>query len=77
MVPAEILQVSFAKTLRHFLSRFYSKISIVSFKKLVFPDIQQEVVLLLCERDKTDSHFIEHIEVKDIEELNGARYFQT
>lgn len=65
VVPAEILQVSFAKTLRQFLAQFYNKINIVSFEKLVFPDIQQEVVLLLCEKDKTDKHYIEHIEVKD------------
>ncbi len=63
VVPAEILQVSFAKTLRQFLAHFYNKISIVSFKKLVFPDIQQEVVLLLCEKNKTNEHFIEHLEV--------------
>ena len=69
VLPAEILQVSFAKTLRQFLARFYNKINIVSFKKLVFPNIQQEVVLLLCERDKSDTHFIEHLEVKDAFEL--------
>lgn len=69
VVPAEILQVSFAKTLRQFLAHFYNKINIVSFEKLVFPDIQQEVVLLLCEKDKTESHFIEHIEVENAEGL--------
>lgn len=69
VVPAEILQVSFAKTLRQYLAHFYNKISIVSFEKLVFPDIQQEVVLLLCEKDNTNKHFIEHVEVKDAEGL--------
>lgn len=71
VVPAEILQVSFAKTLRQFLAHFYNKISIVSFEKLVFPDIQQEVVLLLCEKDKTNEHFIEHIEVPNAEALQS------
>jgi adenine-specific DNA methylase len=65
VVPAEILQVSYAQTLREFLSRFYNKISIISFKKLVFPDIQQEVVLLLCEKNNAQTHFIDHIEVQD------------
>lgn len=69
VVPAEILQVSFAKTLRQFLAQFYNKINIVSFEKLVFPDIQQEVVLLLCEKDKSQEHFIEHIEVPNAEAL--------
>lgn len=69
VVPAEILQVSYAQQLREFLSRFYNKINIVSFKKLVFPDIQQEVVLLLCEKNGSDSHLIEHLELTDTSEL--------
>lgn len=71
VLPAEILQVSFALTLRKYLAQFYNKISIVSFEKLVFPDIQQEVVLLLCEKDKSDTHFIEHIEVRDASDLQN------
>jgi adenine-specific DNA methylase len=51
------------------LARFYNKINIVSFKKLVFPDIQQEVVLLLCEKNASDSHLIEHLELTDASEL--------
>lgn len=70
VLPAEILQVSYAKQLREFLSNFFNKISIVSFKKLVFPEIQQEVVLLLCEKNQSDSHLIEHIELEDIRSLD-------
>jgi len=69
VLPAEILQVSFAKTLRVFLARYYNKINIVSFEKLVFPDIQQEVVLLLCERNNSETHLIEHIELRDADSL--------
>lgn len=65
VLPAEILQVSYAKQLRNFLAHFYNKINIVSFKKLVFPTIQQEVILLLCEKNGTGSHLIEHIELQD------------
>jgi len=71
VLPAEILQVSYAETLRNFLSHYYNKINIVSFKKLVFPDIQQEVVLLLCEKNNTNEHYIEHIEVKDDNDLRA------
>jgi len=35
----------------------------------VFPDIQQEVVLLLCEKNNSKTHLIEHLELKDAEEL--------
>lgn len=69
VLPAEILQVSFAQTLREFLAHFYNKINIVSFEKLVFPDIQQEVVLLLCEKNNSNTHLIEHIELRDAEAL--------
>ena len=70
VLPAEILQVSFAKQLRNFLSVFYNKINIISFQKLVFPNIQQEVVLLLCEKNKSNVHSIEHIEVLDADGLD-------
>jgi len=69
VLPAEILQVSYAQPLREFLVHFYNKINIVSFEKLVFPDIQQEVVLLLCEKNNSKTHLIEHLELKDAEEL--------
>ncbi|WP_417198935.1 Eco57I restriction-modification methylase domain-containing protein [Bizionia sp.] len=69
VLPAEILQVSYAQPLREFLAHFYNKINIVSFEKLVFPDIQQEVVLLLCEKNKSKTHLIEHLELKDANEL--------
>ena len=71
VVPAEILQVSYAQQLREFLAHFFNKINIVSFKKLVFPDIQQEIVLLLCEKNGTDSHYIEHLELTDASELES------
>jgi adenine-specific DNA-methyltransferase len=69
VLPAEILQVSYAQTLREFLAHFYNKINIVSFEKLVFPDIQQEVVLFLCEKNKSQTHLIEHLELRDADEL--------
>lgn len=69
VIPAELLQVSYAQQLREFLAHFYNKINIVSFEKLVFPDIQQEVVLLLCEKNNTNSHLIEHLELRDASDL--------
>jgi len=65
VLPAEILQVSYAQQLRNFLAGFYNKINIISFEKLVFPNIQQEVVLLLCEKNHSKEHNIEHIELHD------------
>jgi len=70
VIPAELLQVSYAQQLREFLAHFYNKINIISFEKLVFPDIQQEVVLLLCERNGNGSHLIEHLELRDASTLS-------
>lgn len=69
VVPAELLQVGYALQLREYLAKYYNKINIISFKKLVFESIQQEVVLLLCEKDGTDEHLIDHLELTDANDL--------
>jgi adenine-specific DNA-methyltransferase len=69
VIPAELLQVSYAKQLRQFISQYFNSIVIVSFEKLVFPDIQQEVVLLLCEKNGSRQHNIDHFELKDADAL--------
>lgn len=71
VVPSELLQVSYASQLRRHLARCFNKINIISFENLVFRDIQQEVVLLLCEKTGTAQHNIEHIEVRDAEALRA------
>ena len=65
VIPSELLQVTYARQLRQFLSHYFNKINIISFENLVFEEIQQEVVLLLCEKTGGDEHLIEHIEVRD------------
>lgn len=76
VLPAEILQVSYAQQLRTYLARFFNKINIISFEKLVFPNIQQEVVILLCEKNNTHDHLIEHIEIKNLECLRDLDMYQ-
>jgi adenine-specific DNA methylase len=48
VLPAELLQVSYAAELRAYLIDSCSDITVVSFSELVFPGILQEVVLLLA-----------------------------
>lgn len=69
VIPSELLQVTYAQQLRYYLAKTFNKINIISFENLVFEEIQQEVVLLLCEKNGTDEHLIEHIEVKDADAL--------
>ncbi len=50
VIPAELFQVNYAAETRQFLSTFFDELTFVTFKQLIFDDIQQEVVLLLGER---------------------------
>lgn len=69
VIPSELLMVKYAKQLRQYLATHFNKINIISFENLVFEEILQEVVLLLCEKNGTSEHLIEHIEVRDAEDL--------
>lgn len=73
VIPAELFQVKYAAETRIFLSNFFSRITIVTFKKLVFDDIQQEVVLMLCEKDVTANKGIRVIELNNLAELNSIK----
>ncbi|GAB2845456.1 DNA methyltransferase family protein [Hymenobacter ruber] len=69
VIPAELFQVKYAADTRVFLSHFFQRITIVSFTKLVFQGIQQEVVLLLCEKEATENQGIRVVELASLEEL--------
>jgi len=71
VIPAELFQVKYAAETRVFLSNFFSRITIVTFKKLVFAGIQQEVVLMLCEKDVTTNAGIRVLELNNLSELNS------
>lgn len=70
VIPAELFQVNYAAETRQFLSDFYDQITIVTFKKLVFADIQQEVVLLLCEKNGQQCRGIRTFELEDADDLS-------
>ncbi|HIE56289.1 MAG TPA: SAM-dependent DNA methyltransferase [Chromatiaceae bacterium] len=57
VLPAELLQVKYAHELREKLANQFAHIFLVGFQRLVFPEIQQEVVLLLAEgKREANSH---------------------
>lgn len=68
VLPAELLQVGYAAQLRAYLVDECSEITLVSFEKLVFPNILQEVVLLLATRGAGPAR-INTFEVPDAEAL--------
>ena len=51
VIPAELLHVTYAKGLRRWLEEKLTKIRILTFEELVFPNVQQEVIVLLAEFD--------------------------
>ena len=54
VIPAEILQVAYAEDLRLYLSNHLAKITLITFEQLVFPGIEQEVVVFIGEKDENE-----------------------
>ena len=72
VIPAEILQVAYAEDLRLYLSNNLAKITLITFEKLVFPDIEQEVVVFIGEKGDVEKgiRIIEMNDLDDFEKLN-------
>lgn len=74
VIPAELFQVKYAAETRVYLSQFFERITILTFKKLVFENIQQEVVLLLCEKSVNHSKGIRVIECENLDDLKSIDF---
>ena len=72
VIPAELFQVNYAAEVRLFLSDYFSRVTLLTFRQLVFDGIQQEVVLLLAERDHAATDGIRTVELDGIEDLESA-----
>ena len=68
VIPAELFQVDYAAEARLFLSTYFTNLTLITFKRLVFDDIQQEVVLLLGERGDAQ-HGIRVVELEGLSDL--------
>lgn len=71
VIPAELFQVDYAAEARNYLSEFFDSLIIITFKELVFDDIQQEVVLLLGEKTSAEKG-IRIIELQGIDDLSKS-----
>lgn len=56
VLPAELLQVGYAAQLRHYLVEHYTDLTVITFRRLVFDGILQEVVVLLGLRGTGPAH---------------------
>lgn len=68
VIPAEILQVVYAEDLRLFLSNQLSKITLLTFEQLVFPDIEQEILVFIGEKGKEEKG-IRIIELNNLDDF--------
>ena len=77
VIPAELFQVDYAAEARNFLSEFFDSLVLITFKELVFDDIQQEVILLLGEKTSAQKG-IRVLEFQSIDDLtNGMESLET
>ena len=68
VIPAELFQVDYAAETRMFLTTYFDSLTLITFKRLVFEGIQQEVILLLGERT-SEKKGIRVLELEGIEDL--------
>ena len=68
VLPAELLTVKYAAQVRRFLLNRFSSIKLVMFEELVFPDVLEEVVLLLAEGSGSTPAF-ELFQARNLEDL--------
>jgi len=67
VMPAELFQVSYANEIREYLLNDFGFVFVVAFSNLVFPDVEQEIVLLMGTKEEGEG--LRLIEVKDESEL--------
>jgi len=73
IVPAQLFQVNYAAETRRFLSDYYKKLTIVTFKKLAFRNVQQDIVILVGERDNSNNEGIKIVKLEDITSLGNPK----
>jgi len=69
VLPAELLQVTYAAELREYLARKYSHLTVVTFRQLLFDGIQEETVLLLGVRHDSVAAQMSFVELDGLHDL--------
>ena len=71
VVPVELLQVNYAAELRRYLVSRFGTIRLILFRSLIFEGLQQEVLLLLAERDDNRPAELRIDEVATVDDLDS------
>ena len=76
VIPAEILQVAYAEDLRLYLANNLDSLTLVTFRQLVFADIEQEVLVFIGEKGSKNKgiRIIEMEDLEDLRSLNISEY---
>ncbi len=81
VLPAELLTVNYAADVRRFLMQHFKSVALVMFTERVFPDVLQEVVLLLAEgfdpEGKDGIDLCDIFEVRDADALKDLTVAKT
>jgi len=74
VLPAELLQVIYAKELRELLRSSFDRIEIFTFNELIFPEIEQDVIILICSNGREPGVSFYHVEkLNDLREPTFTR----
>jgi len=69
VLPAELLHAQYARPVREYLLKAFSRVTVVTFEERVFPGALTEVVLLLAEKGPPRADHIELVSVQRIADL--------
>ncbi|MFQ5909233.1 MAG: class I SAM-dependent DNA methyltransferase [Thermoplasmata archaeon] len=70
VLPAELLTVDYGKNVRDHLLRHFDSVQLIVFEERVFPEVLEDVVLLLAE--KSAQNALEFIRVQNVSSLIGS-----
>lgn len=68
VLPAELLSVNYAAPIRRFLLEHFAQVRVILFEERVFPDVSEEVVLLLAEGEGPCDAF-DLFQIADVQSL--------
>ena len=71
VLPAELLAVNYASSVRSYLMRRFRSLKIIAFEQSIFPGVQEEVVLLLASGVGESDRF-DLLQAKNLEDLEGS-----